>query len=260
MLLGKMTIARCKKTGLILALFSFFVIFIALGTWQLKRLQWKQDLIQRVTQRVHAPVVVVPDPSRWPQLNAENDEYRHVKITGTYLYNLTTRVQAVTKFGRGFWLMTPLRCADGSVVLVNRGFVAEKGKVLRQVLAQDSAKNKISGLVTITGLMRMSESNGAFLRRNDPANDRWYSRDAQAIAAMHRLPWVAPYFIDAEAPEIISQQNKKGEYPAEYPIAGLTVIKFHNNHLVYAFTWYTLALMLAGYGYWLIKMRYWGTE
>lgn len=249
MLFGKMTIARFKKTGLILALFVFFVIFIALGTWQLKRLQWKQDLIQRVTQRVHTPVVAAPDPSRWPQINAETDEYRHVKITGTYLYNLTTRVQAVTEFGRGFWLMTPLRCADGSFVLVNRGFVPEKEKIS----VQSSAKKKASELVTISGLMRMSEPTGAFLRRNDPANNRWYSRDVQAIAAMHRLPWVAPYFIDAKVPEIILQQNKKTAYAVEYPIAGLTVIKFHNNHLVYALTWYALALMLVGYYYWLVR-------
>lgn len=251
-LFSRMTIARFKKTGLTFALFSFFILFVALGTWQLKRLQWKQDLIQRVTQRVHAPAVAAPDPSRWSQINAEADEYRHVKITGIFLYNLTTRVQAVTQFGRGFWLMTPLRCVDGSVVLINRGFVPEKEKISGQVL-QGSTKNKLSELVQISGLMRMSEPNGAFLRRNDPANNRWYSRDIHAVAAMHKLSRVAPYFIDAEAPKIILQQNTRDKYPVEYPIAGLTVIQFHNNHVVYALTWYALALMLAGYSYWLVR-------
>jgi surfeit locus 1 family protein len=33
---------------------------------------------------------------------------------------------------------------------------------------------------------------------------------------------------------------------AAVPVAGLTVIAFHNSHLVYAITWYTLALMVAG--------------
>ena len=253
MLTNKMTIARFKKTGLMLTLFGFFILFIALGTWQVKRLQWKQDLIQRVTQRVQAPVVVAPDPRQWPRINAETDEYRHVTITGTYLYNLTTRVQAVTQFGRGFWLMTPLRCVDGSVVLINRGFVPEKEKTSGEVSGQGFAENKLSELVQISGLMRMSEPNGAFLRHNDPVNNRWYSRDIQAIAVVHRLPRVAPYFIDAEVPKITLQQHPKDKYPVEYPIAGLTVIQFHNNHLVYALTWYALALMLAGYCYWLVR-------
>ena len=30
------------------------------------------------------------------------------------------------------------------------------------------------------------------------------------------------------------------------PVGGLTVISFHNNHLVYALTWYAMALMAAG--------------
>lgn len=253
MLTNKMTIARFKKTGLTFTLFSFVILFVALGTWQVKRLQWKQDLIQRVTQRVHAPVVVAPKPSQWSQINAKTDEYRHVTITGTYLYNLTTRVQAVTQFGRGFWLMTPLKSIDGSVVFINRGFVPEKEKIAELVSGTDSTKNTVSERVQISGLMRMNEPNGAFLRRNDPANNRWYSRDIQAIAALHRLPQVAPYFIDAESPKIIAQHPTKHKYPVEFPIAGLTVIHFHNNHLVYALTWYALALMLAGYYYWLVR-------
>jgi surfeit locus 1 family protein len=32
----------------------FFVIFMGLGIWQVERLQWKLDLIERVDARVHA--------------------------------------------------------------------------------------------------------------------------------------------------------------------------------------------------------------
>src|SRR5579872_6570376 len=92
-----------------------FAGFVALGTWQLKRLQWKLDLIERVDQRVHAPAVAAPGPGRWQQINADADEYRRVRLTGTFLYALTARVQAVTELGSGFWLLTPLRSADGNV-------------------------------------------------------------------------------------------------------------------------------------------------
>ncbi|MDB5774001.1 MAG: Cytochrome oxidase biosis protein Surf1, facilitates heme insertion [Herbaspirillum sp.] len=219
--------------------------FLALGTWQLQRLQWKLDLIAHVNQRVHAPAVAAPGRDAWPRINASADEYRHVRATGTYLYPLTTRVQASTELGSGFWLITPLRNADGSIVLINRGFVYSRDEEAGN--AQGAAA---PGAATVTGLLRISEPGGAFLRHNDAAGNRWYSRDVQAIAAARNLPagQVAPYFIDAQADSGLPNGGAV-EGPgsaADRPIGGLTVIAFHNNHLVYAFTWYALALMVAG--------------
>jgi surfeit locus 1 family protein len=91
--------------------------------------------------------------------------------------------------------------------------------------------------VSVTGLLRMPEPGGAFLRRNEPSADRWYSRDVEAIAAARKLGPVAPYFIDAD------RSAADAGDPAA-PVGGLTVIAFPNNHLIYAITWYTLALMI----------------
>ena len=102
----------------------FFVLFVALGTWQVERRVWKLNLIARVEQRVHAPPVAAPGPDQWPNVTAAAAEYRHVSATGTFLDNSQTLVQAVTDLGAGYWVLTPLRLADGSIVLVNRGFVA----------------------------------------------------------------------------------------------------------------------------------------
>ncbi len=85
--------------------------------------------------------------------------------------------------------------------------------------------------MTIVGLLRASEPHGAFLRSNDPADDRWYSRDVAAIAEARGLGRVAPMFVDAEI-----QAD-----PESYPVGGLTVIKFRNAHLSYALTWFGLA-------------------
>jgi surfeit locus 1 family protein len=229
-----------------------FAGFMALGTWQLQRLQWKLALIERVEQRVHAAPVTVPGPERWPQVSAEADEYRHVRVTGAFLYELTTRVQATTALGSGYWLLTPLRSADGYVVLVNRGFIpaepADRGRNDSYNGIRDAHEHQS----TVNGLLRMSEPGGAFLRHNDPAGNRWYSRDVQAIAAARGLSHVAPYFVDADAAkEPAGEKSREGS--ADAPIGGLTVISFHNNHLVYALTWYALALMVAGASLWVAR-------
>jgi surfeit locus 1 family protein len=224
---------RRRSLATLLALAACAVLafggLVALGTWQLYRLQWKLALIERVDQRVHAAPVPAPDPARWPAITAESDEYRHVRLSGTFLYKLSTKVQASTELGSGYWLLTPLREADGNVVLVNRGFIRAD--------SPDRAPEDAPQVSTVTGLLRISEPGGGFLRDNNPAANRWYSRDVRAIAAARGLLHIAPYFVDADAGQ---------ETGPDAPVGGLTVISFHNNHLLYALTWYALALMVAG--------------
>jgi surfeit locus 1 family protein len=85
--------------------------------------------------------------------------------------------------------------------------------------------------MTITGYLRITEPGGGFLRSNDPATGKWYSRDVAAIAAARGLSNVAPYFVDADKSGVAA------------PIGGLTIIAFPNNHLVYMLTWFALAAM-----------------
>jgi surfeit locus 1 family protein len=104
------------------------------------------------------------------------------------------------------------------------------------------AQGQLAGPVLVTGLLRISEPHGGFLRRNDPQGNRWYSRDVTAIAETRNLTpgLTAPYFIDADATP----------NPGGLPVGGLTVIAFPNSHLVYALTWYGLALLVAfGFAY-----------
>ena len=96
-----------------------------------------------------------------------------------------------------------------------------------------------AGEVEVAGLLRISEPGGGVLRDNEPAQDRWFSRDVAAIVARRGLSNVAPYFVDAAA-------DTAGSPGGEGPVGGLTVIRFHNSHLVYAITWYGLALMIVG--------------
>src|SRR5690606_33937538 len=136
------------------------------------------DLMARVDERIHAPAVEAPPRQSWSNISADSDEYRRIRLTGTYLHENPAFVQATTALGAGFWVLTPFQLADGSIVLVNRGFVPQDRK--------DGAwrhSGRPGGTVTITGLLRLSEPDGAFLRANDPAADRWHSRDVAQIAA-----------------------------------------------------------------------------
>jgi surfeit locus 1 family protein len=201
--------------------------FIALGIWQVERRSWKLDLIDRVEARIHAAAVPLPPPSQWPAVNEQDDVYRKVRVDGSFINECETPVQALTEQGAGFWLLTPLRSADG-IVLVNRGFVPADKRDPRSREA-----SLLNGPVTVTGLLRITEPGGTLLRAIDPTAGRWYSRDAAAILSACHLAGATSFFIDADA-----TANAGG-----YPVGGLTVVAFRNSHFVYALTWFTLALM-----------------
>ncbi|QHE88831.1 SURF1 family protein [Hydrogenophaga sp. BPS33] len=207
-------------------------VFVALGVWQVQRMGWKHDLIARVEARVQAAPVAPPPITEWPRVQADPAafEYRRLRLQGEFLHADEALVQAVTERGAGFWVVTPLRQADGQTVLVNRGFItsAQRDPAARGAPAPD-------GQVTVTGLLRLSEPGGGFLRKNDANADRWHSRDVAAIATARGLPMarVAPFFVDAEATP----------QAAAWPVGGLTVLRFSDSHLVYALTWFGMALM-----------------
>ncbi|KAG1252070.1 hypothetical protein G6F65_018077 [Rhizopus arrhizus] len=225
---------RSKTTLVILGVVAaaLFAGLCALGTWQVHRLAWKRDLIAQVDQRAHAATTPAPGKRDWRSLSFNNAEYRHVAASGTYQYDRQTLVQAATELGSGYWVMTPLQLPDGGTVLVNRGFVLPEWRKNQAAATQPPAEG------SVTGLLRMGEPGSGFLRNNDPAANLWYSRDLPAIAAARGLTDVAPYFIDADA------ASSPGRDPAKAPVGGLRVLSFPNTHLVYAITWYALALMI----------------
>ncbi len=207
--------------GLTLAALILFVGLCALGVWQVERLAWKRDLIARVDARIHAA------PAAAPASATKADAYRRVTTTGVFLHDKAALVQAATVRGAGYWVLTPLRQSNGAIVLINRGFVPPEAKTRYE---------RPQGVVRVTGLLRLTEPGGGFLRSNDAIADRWYSRDVAAIAAARQIRPVANYFIDAQA----------GPLPDALPVGGLTVVSFPNNHLQYAITWFILAGMVAG--------------
>lgn len=238
---------RCKPASplklatLCVAAVLSVTVLTALGVWQIQRLGWKLDLIERVNQRVAAAPVPAPGPASWSRVTAADDAYRHVFVKGRFGENCDTLVRAVTELGGGYWVLAPFRAADGFTILVNRGFVPSE-----HAGRGACAMFRPRGETVLTGLLRIGEPGGGFLRHNDPAGDRWYSRDVAAIAAARGIEGTAPYFIDAEA----------SPDRAALPVGGLTVIAFPNNHLVYALTWFGLAMMAAGWSLYAVRQEW----
>jgi surfeit locus 1 family protein len=204
------------------------LLFVALGLWQIERRAEKSALISAVERRASQPPVAAPGPSDWPRITFRTDAYRQVRIRGVFHHDQEALVQAVTRFGPGYWVMTPLETDAGWMVLINRGFV----------LPEDRARSarhagEPQGEATVTGLLRVTEPAGAFLHANDPLHEHWYSRDVVAIGRSRHLVRLASYFIDA---------GPTGD-GGRQPVGGLTVISFPNNHLQYALTWFALTTL-----------------
>jgi surfeit locus 1 family protein len=241
---GEIEVARrslAARTAMLVFLIVATSVFAALGVWQVKRLFWKIDLIARVDARVSAAPMPPPASERWSHISATDDEYTRVVISGRFLNDKEAHVVASTERGPGYWVLTPLRQADGTIVMINRGFVTNERRdpVTR-------AAGQIAGETSVTGLLRISEENSWILRKNDSAADRWYRRVPAEIADARSLSGVAPYFIDADR-----TSNAGG-----WPVGGLTIVQFSNSHLVYAVTWFGLALLAAASALFVVRSEF----
>jgi surfeit locus 1 family protein len=226
------------------------VLFSGLGTWQVFRLQWKLDLIARVDARVHAVQAPPPSAARWAA-SMPSDEYRRVELHGTYLYEFTTPVQALTEQGAGYWLLTPLCGTDGHIVIVNRGFIPA---VLGSRTRYDARRAGPDACAAAGGHEPSTRWSAccASASRTAPSRAPTIRRTTAGTAATSPpspppAAWARLRHTSSTPP-----RPEPGRFarPAQ---GGLTVISFPNSHLVYAITWYALALMVLGAWWWLAR-------
>jgi surfeit locus 1 family protein len=231
---------RPSRLGLALAAgvaLIAFAILIALGTWQMRRLAWKEDLLQKIETRMHAAPAPLPPEAEWGKLDPDAYEYRRVTTTGVFEHDREALIFRASGPNEGlsqpgYVVMTPLRLASGAHVLVARGFVPESRKAPASRL-----EGQIAGETTVTGVLRAPEPRNAFTPADDPAKGLWYTRDPALIAGHFALARAAPFSIDADPTPV----------PGGWPKAGVTPVNIPNSHLSYALTWYGLAATLAAF-------------
>jgi len=225
--------------GLLVPAIIAFAILIGLGAWQIQRKTWKENLIATLTERLAAAPQALPPVSAWPNLKQSDDEYRRVTFRAELDNSKEALVFASAAGFRpdvtttGYWVFTPARLADGSIVEVNRGFVPDG----RQD-PKSRPNGEISGPVDIVGVMRWPDDRYWFTPNDDPAHNLWFTRDPAAIATAKGITagFLAPFFVEQETPVP----------PGALPLPGKLVVSLPDNHLQYAITWFGLAAVLVG--------------
>jgi surfeit locus 1 family protein len=226
--LGRWT-RRVAKIAVLLAALG---ILLALGTWQVERLQWKERLLSDIAERKAAPPM--PLSSIEALATSGGDiEYRATAATGRYLNNKERHFFSTWRDQAGYDVYTPFQLDDGRYLFVNRGFVPYEAKE-----PEMRKQGQLTGERTVTGLARarLSSKPSFIVPDNDLSKNIFFWKDLDAMAASDGLAKdeVLPFFIDAD-----DTPNPKG-----LPIGGVTIVDLPNNHLQYALTWYGLAATL----------------
>lgn len=205
-----------------LAALPVLLALLALGTWQLQRLAWKTDILDRIAASESA--APVPLDAAPPQT------YAKVVATGRFdhareaLLGLEVRGTIL-----GAHLLTPLLREGAAPLLVDRGWVP---------LERAEGVARPEGPVAVTGYVRAGETAGSMAARDDTAGRRFYTFDPAAIGRALDLPQVAPFGLVALA--------APGAPPNALPAAARALPRPTNSHLGYAITWYGLAAALVG--------------
>ena len=204
--------------AVILSLLAFTVL-IGLGTWQLKRLEWKTNLLAEISTRMEKPPVPLPEkldkPADW--------EYRRVTMAGHFLYEHEFLIKPRTLDGvSGYHMLVPFERLSGGTVMVNRGWISD---------AQMSKAIRPTGTIQIEGIVQLAHTNYWTLP-NDPRKNDWYWPDVKAMAATAQLKNTAPVIVTISA-------AKQGVYP----LAGKVELDIPNDHKQYAFFWFLMAFV-----------------
>ena len=209
------------------------IALIGLGVWQLRRLEWKETLIDRLQSRAEAAPESLPPGD----LNIAEWEFRRVTLTGHFLHEDELHLLNRSLNGNpGLHVITPFRRTDvthAPAVLVDRGWVpfALKDKKTRK-------DGLIGGEVVVEGIVRFQRPitglQRVFLPENEPANNMWYSIDAAQMSVQTGYPVTNYYVVDGNT-----------DVPGTYPVGRQWTLDVRNDHLQYAITWFSLAAALA---------------
>ncbi|MBQ4824084.1 SURF1 family protein [Leisingera sp. HS039] len=192
-------------------------ILLGLGTWQLQRLAWKEQVIEDIIFRLAGLPESLPASP-----DAAEHKYQAVDLFGTISGAELHVLVSSKETGTGFRIIQALtEDKTGRRILLERGFVPE------------AAKNaeRSTGPVYVAGNLHWPVERDSFTPKNDPDNNFWYARDLAEMAAALKTE-----------PVLVISREPLGENVRPMGISTSTI---PNNHLQYAITWFSLAFIWA---------------
>lgn len=217
------------------------VSFVNLGFWQLRRLDQRRAFNAVVERNERAPVQPVGAVLSADATPAEVDSLleRRVRATGRYLVDAEVLITGQALNGQpGAWIVTPLKQADGSIVLVNRGWIYDNGGLS----SVPPGARAPSGDVTVEGLITKTQT-AEGLQRQATASGKLDSLARVDVARIARQldGTVLPAFITRTSQ---SPADSGQIVPTTLPPPELS----EGPHLNYAMQWFSFTLLtLVGY-------------
>jgi surfeit locus 1 family protein len=222
-----------------LAAIGAVAVCVAAGNWQRDRMHAKESLRRQYdAAATAAPVALasLPAVADWPSLR-----YRPVTATGEYLADRQIFIDNKVAAGRaGFHVVTPLALADGRVVLVNRGWIAQKSS--RAVLPDAPPP---PGVATVRGRIAIPAAGYLELKPETASGPIRQNLDPARFAAATGLA-ALPAVIEATAAPV-PDDGLLRDWPA--PDFGI------ETHRIYMVQWYAFALLAAGLWFWFHRPR-----
>ena len=205
-------------------LFNIFVfltltLFCALGTWQLVRLQWKNSLINEISEGLKSPAINYS--------NNIQTNYQRVTVGGKYNFEKQIYLYSLNEKGvPGFDVITPFTTVGADNILINRGWIK----------ASQKNENNINLIMSekIQGLLRKNIKKNIFKPDNDIEKNIWFSINLIDVKKFTGKTF-DEYIIYLEDGNINTPKPKQ------------ITIDLPNNHLKYALTWYSISISIFAY-------------
>ena len=192
----------------------FVLVFIALGTWQIIRLNWKNNLILEIENSLkNSPV----------ELNRNKIEnYLKIKTSGVIDFDKQIYLYSLNDSGTpGFEVINPILIMDESY-LINRGWIPFEKK--------DTPEINIFDQNNIIGTLKAQGRKNIFKPDNDIKENYWFSLDREDIFK----------FTNKKFSQYIIYLDGNYQFPRPKKITA----NISNNHKKYAMTWFSLAISI----------------
>ncbi|MEI4234765.1 SURF1 family protein [Roseovarius sp. D22-M7] len=192
-------------------------VLLSLGKWQLDRLAWKEGILADIEARISAEPVPLPEEVERPA-----DRYLPVTVSGRIEPRALRVLVSQKRVGAGYRLISALD-TGARRVLLDRGFIP----------VEDDVPAPPQTPVTVTGNLHWPDDRLESTPENEIDGNMWFARD---VARMAEVLGTEPVLVIAR--EISPPEPGVSPLPVD-------TVGIPNDHLEYAVTWFSLAVIWA---------------